>query len=133
LGTPTHLIRVAAMVASGKLPHINIFGVDYDTRDGTCIRDYIHVSDVSNAIAKAVEQGPQNTPYECLGSNTGYSVLEVLDAMEQVTGKKLERIISDRRTGDAVASVVDKLSNYATLTKSIEDMCLDQYKLELLL
>jgi UDP-glucose 4-epimerase len=131
LGTPTHLIRVAAMVAAGKLPHINIFGVDYDTRDGTCIRDYIHVSDLSAAIVKAVEYGPQNTPYECLGSNTGYSVLEVLDAMEQVTGKKLERIISDRRTGDAVASVVDKLSNYATLTKSIEDMCLDQYKLEL--
>lgn len=133
LGTPTHLIRVAAMVAAGKLPHINIFGVDYDTRDGTCIRDYIHVSDLSAAIVKAVEYGPQNTPYECLGSNTGYSVLEVLDAMERVTGKKLERIISDRRTGDAVASVVDKLSNYATLTKSIEDMCLDQYKLELLL
>ena len=131
LGAPTHLIRVAAMVAAGKFPHINIFGVDYDTRDGTCIRDYIHVSDLSAAIVKAVEYGPQNTPYECLGSNTGYSVLEVLDAMERVTGKKLERIISDRRAGDAVASVVDKLSNYATLTKSIEDMCLDQYNLEM--
>lgn len=131
LGAPTHLIRVAAMVAAGKFPHINIFGVDYDTRDGTCIRDYIHVSDLSTAIVKAVEYGPQNTPYECLGSNTGYSVLEVLDAMERVTGKKLERIISDRRAGDAVASVVDKLSNYATLTKSIEDMCLDQYNLEM--
>lgn len=131
LGAPTHLIRVAAMVAAEKLPNISIFGMDYDTRDGTCIRDYIHVVDLSAAIAKAVEFGPQNTPYECLGSNTGYSVLEVLDAMEKVTGKKLERIIAPRREGDAVSSVVDKLSNYATLTKTLEDMCLDQYNLEL--
>jgi UDP-glucose 4-epimerase len=131
LGTPTHLIRVAAMVAANKFPHINIFGMDYDTRDGTCIRDYIHVVDLGNAIVKAVEQGPVNTPYECLGSNTGFSVLEVLDAMEKVTGKKIERVISGRREGDAVASVVDNLSKYATLTKTLEDMCLDQYELEL--
>jgi UDP-glucose 4-epimerase len=130
LGAPTHLIRVAAMVAANKFPNINIFGVDYPTRDGTCIRDYIHVCDLSAAIVKAVENGPLNTPYECLGGNTGYSVLEVLDTMEKVTGKKLNRIISDRRKGDAVASVVDKLSDYATLTKTIEDMCLNQYELE---
>lgn len=131
LGNPTHLIRVAAMVAAGKLPNIEIFGTDYPTRDGTCIRDYIHVVDLANAIVKAIENGPTNTPYECLGSNTGFSVLEVLDTMEKVTGKKLNRIISPRRTGDAVASVVDKLSNYVTLTRSIEDMCFDQYKLEI--
>jgi UDP-glucose 4-epimerase len=58
LGTPTHLIRVAAMVAAGKLPHIHVLGVDYPTRDGTCIRDYIHVCDLSAAIVKAVENGP---------------------------------------------------------------------------
>jgi UDP-glucose 4-epimerase len=130
LSTPSHLIRVAAMVAAEKLPHINIFGVDYPTRDGTCIRDYIHVNDLSDAIAKAVQYGPQNTPYECLGSNTGWTVLEVLDVMERVTGKKIKRIIGDRREGDAVASIVDKLSNYINLTKTIEDMCLDQYNLE---
>lgn len=130
LGIPSHLIRVAAMVAAEKLPHINIFGVDYPTRDGTCIRDYIHVSDLSNAIVKAVQCGPQNTPYECLGSKHGWTVFEVLDVMERVTGKKLTRIISPRREGDVVASVVDKLSNYATLTRTIEDMCLDQYNLE---
>lgn len=131
LGAPSHLIRVAAMASAGKFANINIYGNDYDTRDGTCIRDYIHVVDLASAIVKAVENGPLNTPYECLGSNTGYSVLEVLDTMEKVTGKKLERIISGRREGDAVASVVDKLSNYATLTKTIEDMCLDQYNLEI--
>lgn len=130
LGTASHLIRVAAMVAAGKLPNIKIFGTDYNTRDGTCIRDYIHVVDLASAIVKAVETGPVNTPYECLGSNTGWTVLEVLDVMERVTGKKLEREIAPRRNGDAVASIVDNLSNYVTLTKTIEDMCFDQYKLE---
>lgn len=131
LGAPSHLIRVAAMASAGKFENINIFGTDYDTRDGTCIRDYIHVVDLASAIVKAVENGPLNTPYECLGSNTGFSVLEVLDTMEKVTGKKLNRVTSGRREGDAVASVVDKLSNYATLTKTLEDMCLDQYNLEI--
>lgn len=132
LGAPSHLIRVAAMASAGKFANINIYGNDYDTRDGTCIRDYIHVVDLATAIVSAVANGPLNTPYECLGSNTGYSVLEVLDTMEKVTGKKLRRIICGRREGDAVASVVDRLSDYATLTKTIEDMCLDQYKLEML-
>ena len=131
LGTPSHLIRIAAMAAAGKYQNINIYGTDYDTRDGTCIRDYIHVVDLASAIVKSVENGPTNTPYECLGSNTGFSVLEVLDTMEKVTGKQITRVIAGRREGDAVASVVDKLSDYATLTKTIEDICLDQYKLEM--
>ena len=131
LGDPTHLIRVAAMVAAEKLPSLEIFGTDYNTRDGTCIRDYIHVVDLARAIVKAVETGATNTPYECLGSNTGYSVREVINTMQQVTGKTLNIIETDRRAGDAVASVVDELSKHVTLTKTIEDMCLDQYKLEI--
>ena len=131
LGVPSHLIRVAAMASAGKFSKINIFGTDYDTRDGTCIRDYIHIYDLANAIVKAVENGPTNTPYECLGSNTGYSVLEVLDTIEKVTGIKLEREFAPRREGDATASVVDELSKYCELTKTIEDMCLDQYNLEM--
>ena len=131
LGDPTHLIRVAAMAAAGKFAEISIYGDNYNTRDGTCIRDYIHVVDLAAAIVNAVENGPTNTPYECLGSNTGYSVLEVLDTMDKVTGKPLKRKIAPRREGDAVSSVVDELSEYATLTKTIEDMCLDQYNLEI--
>lgn len=131
LGAPSHLIRVAAMAAAGKFPEISIYGNDYDTRDGTCIRDYIHVVDLAAAIVKAVEEGPTNTPYECLGSNTGYSVLEVLDTMDKVTGKPLNRKVAGRREGDAVASVVDELSEYCTLTQTIEDMCRDQYELEI--
>jgi UDP-glucose 4-epimerase len=130
LGKATHLIRVAAMVAAGKLPNIEIYGNDYSTRDGTCIRDYIHVVDLSSAIVNAVENGPINSPYECLGSNHGWTVLEVLDVMELVTGKKINKINAARRSGDAVASVVDRLSSLCKLTKTIEDMCLDQYKLE---
>jgi UDP-glucose 4-epimerase len=131
LGDPTHLIRVAAEAASGRRDKVEIYGTDYETPDGTCIRDYIHVMDLSNAIVTAVEAGPANTPYECLGSNTGFSVLDVLNTMEQVTGKKLNRVLAARREGDAVASVVDKLSTYVTLTKTLEDMCLDQYKMEI--
>ena len=130
LGVPTHLIRVAAMVAAEKLPSLEIFGTDYATRDGTCIRDYIHVVDLASAIVTAVERGPANTDYECLGSNVGYSVREVINTMQEVTGKKLNIIEAPRRAGDAVASVVDTLSDLVTLNKSIKDMCLDQYKLE---
>lgn len=128
---PSHLIRMAAMVAAGKRDKLQIFGTDYDTRDGTCIRDYVHVVDLTRAIVKAVETGPANTPYECLGSNQGMSVWEVVRTMEEVTGKKLPYEIALRREGDAVISVVDELSDFITLEKTIEDMCLDQYKLEI--
>lgn len=131
LGPSTHLIRVAAEVAAGKRPHLEIYGNDYPTRDGTCIRDYVHVVDLAKAIAKAVDVGPANTPYECLGSNQGFSVLDVLAAMRQVTGHTVPAVIAPRRAGDAVSSVVDNLSNLITLEKTIYDMCLDQYKLEI--
>ena len=130
LGPASHLIRRAAMAACGKIPHIDIFGDDYDTRDGTCIRDYVHVEDLSKAIVNAVEQGPRNTPYECLGSKQGWSVLEVLDTMEQVTGKKIKRKIANRREGDSVVNLVDELSPLIKLEKTLDIMCEDQYNLE---
>lgn len=131
LGKPTHLIRVAAMVAAGKLPKLEIYGYDYPTKDGTCVRDYVHVVDLSKAISNAVENGPLNTPYECLGSNKGYSVLDVVESMERVTGKTLNKVMSPRRAGDAVSSVVDDLSSLIKLEKTLDDMCKDQYELEL--
>lgn len=131
LGRSTHLIRVAAEVAAGKRDHIEVYGIDYPTRDGTCIRDYVHVVDLAKAIVKAIDVGPANTPYECLGSNQGYSVFEVLDAMREVTKKDIPLVIAPRRAGDAVSSVVDKLSNLITLEKTIQDMCFDQYRLEI--
>ena len=131
LGDATHLIRRCAMVAAGKLSHIDVYGTDYNTRDGTCIRDYIHVTDIGNSIVNAVEKGPQSYDVHCLGSNHGYSVLEVISTMEQVTGKKIKRKICGRRQGDGDVQVVDTLSEYCNLTKSLADMCLDQYKMEL--
>jgi UDP-glucose 4-epimerase len=130
IGPSTHLIRVAAEVACKKREWIDIYGTDYNTKDGTCIRDYVHVVDLANAICNAVDDGPSNTPYECLGSNEGYSVFDVVATMRKVTGKPIAEKICGRRDGDAEASVVDTLSEKITLTKSLEDMCMDQYNLE---
>ena len=130
IGPSTHLIRVAAEVACKKRDWIDIYGTDYNTKDGTCIRDYVHVVDLANAICNAVDDGPSNTPYECLGSNEGYSVFDVVATMRKVTGKPIAEKICGRREGDAEASVVDTLSEKITLTKSLEDMCIDQYNLE---
>ena len=131
LGEATHLIRVAAEVAAGKRPYLNVFGTKYATRDGTCIRDYVHVMDLADAIAESIARGPARTPYECIGSNTGYTVMEVVDVMSKVTGKLIPIELSEPREGDAVKSVVDKLSPLVTLRRTIEDMCLSQYQLEL--
>ena len=130
IGPASHLIRVAAEVACGKRNEMVIHGTDYDTRDGTCIRDYVHVVDLANAIVSAATTKPRNTPYECLGSNTGFSVREVIKTMKDVTGIDFKTVEGPRRVGDAVSSVVDELSPLITLTKTIEDMCLDQYNLE---
>ena len=126
----THLIRRAAMAACGKIDKLEIYGDDYETRDGTCIRDYVHVEDLAQAIVNAVENGPMNTPYECLGSKKGWTVKEIISIMEQVTNKKLNVEVAPRREGDSVANLVDNLSPLIKLEKTIEDMCLDQYNLE---
>ena len=131
LGPASHLIRVAAMAAAKKIKALTIYGTDYDTRDGTCIRDYVHVLDLANAIVKAVETGPMNTPYECLGSKQGWTVREVIKTMKEVTGVNFDVLEGERRLGDSVTNTVDTLSDYITLTKTIEDMCIDQYKLEI--
>lgn len=131
LGDSSHLIRIGAEVAAGIRQHVEVYGDDYETRDGTCVRDYIHVNDLCNSLLNAAISGPSNTPYECLGSNQGWTVHEVLDTMEKITGKSMNRKIVGRRAGDAVKSVVDNPSKLCNLTKSLGDMCRDQYKLEM--
>ena len=126
----THLIRIAAEVVAGKRPVLEIYGDDYDTPDGTAVRDYVHVMDLVDAIAEAVIRGPANTDYECIGSNHGYSVLDVVNVMRKVTGHELPTVVRGRRAGDAVSSVVDNLSSLVTLRRNIEQMCLDQVALE---
>jgi UDP-glucose 4-epimerase len=131
LGPATHLIRVAAEVVAGRRECLDIYGDDYDTRDGTCIRDYVHVMDLADAICSAVDRGPARTPWECIGSNHGYSVLEVVAIMREVSGHAVPTRVVARRAGDAVASVVDSLSDLVQLRRTVHDMCRDQIALEL--
>ena len=109
----THLIPLILDAARGKRPNIKIFGTDYDTPDGTCIRDYIHVVDLANAHIRAVEALLENRSSEGsydamnLGTSNGYSVREVIDAAKQVTGIDFEVIEEDRRPGDPAKLVAD--------------------------
>ena len=109
----THLIPLILDAARGKRPNIKIFGTDYDTPDGTCIRDYIHVVDLADAHVKAVEallaEHSQTGSYDAmnLGTSNGYSVREVIDAAKQVTGIDFEVIEEDRRPGDPAKLVAD--------------------------
>jgi UDP-glucose 4-epimerase len=99
----THLIKVATEAAIGKRDHVDVFGTDYPTPDGTCIRDYIHVSDLADAHVKALER-LIDRPEENLVLNCGYgrglSVLEVLDALDEVAGRPVPREMKGRRAGD---------------------------------
>ena len=99
----THLIKVACEVAVGKRDSIAVYGTDYPTSDGTCIRDYIHVSDLADAHVAALEWLIEH-PHENLVINCGYgkglSVLEVLDAVDKANGSPIERVMEGRRAGD---------------------------------
>jgi UDP-glucose 4-epimerase len=99
----THLIKVAAEAAVGKRDHIAIYGTDYPTPDGTCVRDYIHVSDLADAHVAALEwlvaHPDENLVMNC-GYGKGLSVLEVLDAVDRHTSRPLKRVVEGRRAGD---------------------------------
>lgn len=98
----THLIPIILDAACGNRSHIGIFGDDYNTPDGTCIRDYIHVCDLADAHVKALEylRTTGHSDYFNLGNGKGNSVKEVINSVEQVTGKKIEIIVYERRIGD---------------------------------
>lgn len=130
-GDSTHLIRIAAECAVGAREYINIFGTDYDTPDGTCVRDYIHVVDLANAIANAIWNGPKNTPYECIGSGKGYSVKEVIDTMNKVSGMEIDVLAADRRAGDPPILTIDNQFDGLKIEHTLEDMCRSAYTAEL--
>ena len=114
----THLIKVAVEAAVGKRPFVAVYGTDYPTPDGSCIRDYIHVSDLAAAHLAALEWLIAN-PNENLVLNCGYgrglSVLEVLDAVDRANGAPIARRIEGRRAGDAPALVAGNARILATL------------------
>jgi UDP-glucose 4-epimerase len=106
----THLIKVAVEAAVGKRSHVSVYGSDYDTPDGTGVRDYIHVSDLAaahvDALAKLIANPGESYVMNC-GYGRGFSVLEVLDAVDRVTNLRIDRKMEPRRAGDPDALVAD--------------------------
>ena len=112
----THLIPIVLQVAMGQRSHVDIFGDDYPTPDGTAIRDYIHVIDLADAhilALEALKEGPSRV-YN-LGSGRGYSVMEVVEAARRVTGQPIPTRMAPRRAGDASALVADNAKITAEL------------------
>ena len=122
----THLIKVACEAALGKRPRIDIYGTDYPTPDGTCIRDYIHVSDLARAHSAALahlRRGGASATFNC-GYGRGASVLEVIDAVRRVSGRDFPVEISGRRAGDPSALVanVDRIRSTLTWQPQFQDL-----------
>ena len=133
-GIPNNLMPFIQQVAVGKRPHLSVFGSDYNTHDGTGVRDYIHVVDLAKGHVKALQKLPESpgcVTYN-LGTGTGYSVLEMLEAFSKACGKKLEYKMADRRPGDVAVcyGAPDKakaeLGWQAEL--GLEEMCADSWR-----
>jgi len=113
----THLITRALMAANDELPYLEIFGTDYETKDGTCIRDYIHVTDLAKAHLLALyylEKGNKSDVFN-LGSEEGYSILEVIEATKRITGIDFEVRLAPRRPGDPARLVASSKKARAIL------------------
>lgn len=105
---PNNLMPIITQVGIGKMPQLTVFGTDYDTRDGSCVRDYIHVSDIADAHIKALEyltagKNKSNCEVFNLGSENGVTVLEMIKTFEEVTGIALNYKLGNRRAGDVPA------------------------------
>ena len=133
-GIPNNLVPYIAQVAVGKLEKLGVFGNDYDTPDGTGVRDYIHVVDLARGHVKAMkkfQEEPQVRIYN-LGTGKGYSVLEVLHAFEKACGKSLPYEIKPRRAGDIATCYADPSKAKRELgweaEYGIEEMCQDSWR-----
>lgn len=133
-GIPNNLVPYVTQVIVGKLPYLNVFGNDYDTPDGTGVRDYIHVVDLALGHLKAIEFMKDNNGYHVynLGTGNGYSVLDIVKAFEKVIGREIPYKIIERRPGDVGECYADP-----TLAKrdlnweakyDLQDMCEDSYR-----
>ncbi|MGY0691508.1 UDP-glucose 4-epimerase GalE [Virgibacillus sp. FSP13] len=132
-GVPTNLMPYMSMVALGILPYLSIYGNDYPTRDGTGIRDYIHVTDLARGHLYALENSWQSQGIDSynLGTGKGYSVLEMVQAFEQSSGKHIPYAYAPRRNGDIAVSYADVSKAKEQLgwqaTKGIASMCQDAW------
>ena len=134
-GIPNNLMPYITQVAIGKLPYLNVFGDDYNTHDGTGVRDYIHVVDLALGHVKAVEKILKDEPtvnvYN-LGTGNGYSVLDIVKAFEQASGQKIEYKIAPRRPGDLDVCYSDATKAYNELgwkaERGLLEMCEDSWR-----
>ncbi|MDF2905095.1 MAG: galE [Herbinix sp.] len=133
-GIPNNLVPYIAKVATGVLEKVNVFGNDYDTPDGTGVRDYIHVVDLALGHIKAIEKlqdNPGLVVYN-LGTGVGYSVLDIITNYEKACSKKLTYGIGPRRPGDIAVSYADASKAYRELgwkaERGIDKMCEDSYR-----
>jgi UDP-glucose 4-epimerase len=114
--TETHLIPRILDAALGAIPQLEVMGSDYPTPDGTCVRDYIHVLDIADSHIRALESIERVSGEAFnVGNSRGFSILEVLDAAERVTGRKIPRKMSPRRPGDPAVLVASKDKLHGTL------------------
>jgi len=105
----THLLPRVLDAACGHLPYVDVFGTDYPTPDGTCVRDYIHVLDIADSHIRALEEIDRASGEAFnVGNSRGFSILEVIDAAERITGRKIPRKLGPRRPGDPAVLVASK-------------------------
>jgi len=121
----THLIKVASQAALQQRPFLNVYGTDYPTEDGTCIRDYIHVTDLVRAHILALDNlrgGGESRVLNC-GYGKGYSVLEVVDAVKRISGTDFEVRLTERRPGDPdkLVAGVEKIKRDLNWSPSYND------------
>ena len=132
-GIPNNLMPYITQVAVGKREKLSVFGSDYDTVDGTGVRDYIHVLDLARGHIKALEKHSKINKIEAynLGAGKGYSVLQLVEAFEKANGVKIPYAISERRAGDVATCYADSSKAKEQLgweaEKTIEDMCKDSW------
>jgi UDP-glucose 4-epimerase len=136
-GIPNNLMPFVAQVAVGRRPHVTIFGNDYDTPDGTGIRDYLHVMDLADghvAALRHLNHGRGNTQLNIfnLGTGTGYSVIDMITAMGKAVGKPIPHVIGPRRPGDVTIYMADPTRAKEEMgweaTRNLEDMCNDLWR-----
>lgn len=133
-GIPNNLIPYITQVAIGKRDHLSVFGNDYDTPDGTCVRDYIHVVDLALGHVKAVQkvEGEKGVFIYNLGTGKGYSVLDVVNAFKKASGIDIKYEIVARRAGDLAVCYSDPSKAYKELgwkaERDIEEMCEDSWR-----
>lgn len=136
-GIPNNLCPYITQVAVGKLPYLRVFGNDYDTIDGTGVRDYIHVVDLALGHLSAIEKLQSNPGLVIynLGTGMGFSVLEMVNAFEKAIGKSIEYKIMDRRPGDVAVCFADVSKAYREMnfktTKTIDDMAKDAWNFQI--